>query len=140
MSYKDKEKNRLYCANYYKEHREAILTWNREWRKNRPFSETEKAARIKRAKKHSMKFYGLTPEEFKKQRELQKDLCKLCNRPERRINANGTLHVLQVDHDHVTKKFRGLLCGPCNRALGLLQDSPDLLRLAADYIESNKIA
>lgn len=41
-----------------------------------------------------------------------------------------------ADHKHVVPPIpRGLLCSPCNRALGLLKDDPALLRKAAAYIE-----
>ena len=48
-----------------------------------------------------------------------------------------------IDHDHACcptgkscdKCRRGILCHPCNRALGLFQDSTILLRAAADYLE-----
>lgn len=42
---------------------------------------------------------------------------------------------LAVDHCHKTNVIRGLLCGRCNPALGYLQDSPDLARRAALYLE-----
>ena len=42
---------------------------------------------------------------------------------------------LAVDHDHITKDVRGLLCQPCNVGLGVFGDSPEVLRLAADYLE-----
>jgi hypothetical protein len=49
-----------------------------------------------------------------------------------------------IDHDHSCcngnfscgKCIRGILCGRCNVVLGHTQDSPDLLRKAADYLES----
>jgi Recombination endonuclease VII len=42
---------------------------------------------------------------------------------------------LYVDHDHVTKQVRGLVCPPCNHAIGLMLDDPGRLRKAADYLE-----
>jgi hypothetical protein len=55
-------------------------------------------------------------------------VCAVCKRdPEK-----GHLH---VDHDHVTGKVRGLLCGACNRTLGLTSESPERLRALAEYLE-----
>ena len=42
---------------------------------------------------------------------------------------------LTVDHDHHTGLVRKLLCGCCNRALGLMRESLRMLRHAADYLE-----
>lgn len=41
---------------------------------------------------------------------------------------------LCVDHNHITGVFRGLLCGHCNTALGLMSDNPEILEAAARYI------
>ena len=38
-----------------------------------------------------------------------------------------------VDHDHVANRVRGLLCGRCNMAMGLLNDSPDRIGLLLGY-------
>jgi len=34
-------------------------------------------------------------------------------------------------------RIRGLLCNVCNRVLGNMDDSPVLLRAAADYLEKS---
>lgn len=58
--------------------------------------------------------------------------CEICNR----LFAN-TPH---FDHNHATGKFRGWLCGPCNKALGLFQDLPDNLLAAARYLRERGFA
>lgn len=42
---------------------------------------------------------------------------------------------LCVDHDHATGNVRGALCDNCNKALGLLKDSPDRIRQLLEYLE-----
>jgi hypothetical protein len=54
--------------------------------------------------------------------------------------------VLSIDHDHACcpgriscgKCIRGLLCNRCNRALGLLGDSIELLKKMIAYLEQSK--
>lgn len=40
-----------------------------------------------------------------------------------------------VDHDHRSRKVRGLLCRRCNIAIGFFDHSPARMRAAAEYIE-----
>lgn len=42
---------------------------------------------------------------------------------------------LHMDHDHTTGKFRALLCGGCNSALGFLKESPERMQGLKKYIE-----
>lgn len=41
---------------------------------------------------------------------------------------------LHLDHDHRLKKFRGWLCGRCNRAIGYGGDDPVILEKLAAYL------
>lgn len=42
---------------------------------------------------------------------------------------------LAVDHCHQTRKLRGLLCGSCNRGIGLLGDSVERMEAALSYLK-----
>jgi hypothetical protein len=41
-----------------------------------------------------------------------------------------------MDHDHSTGRFRALLCGGCNSALGLLKESTERIQGLKKYIEN----
>ncbi|NOQ21614.1 MAG: hypothetical protein GQ565_03040 [Candidatus Aegiribacteria sp.] len=75
-------------------------------------------------------YYGLTPKDYTDMEHSQGGVCAICHRrPEKR---------LAVDHDHTTRKVRGLLCRTCNSAVGLLLDDPVIIKRAAEYIEDSR--
>ena len=49
--------------------------------------------------------------------------------------GNRTKRALVVDHDHKSGKIRGLLCGSCNSAIGMLGDDAGLVTRALKYLE-----
>src|ERR1035437_4505507 len=38
------------------------------------------------------------------------------------------------DHDHASGRIRGLLCSPCNLAVGHLRDNPDTAAKLSEYL------
>lgn len=83
-----------------------------------------------RSKDHSLKTrFGLEPGQYQLMHDSQDGKCAICG------GAEASGRRLAVDHDHRTGAIRGLLCTNCNQGLGKFQDIPDLLRLAAAYLE-----
>jgi hypothetical protein len=96
---------------------------------------------------------GLTIEQFEKMLADQGYCCAICKSPTtgNKRNGHGAKPRLEVgwpttaqqgdftwhvDHDHKTGKVRGLLCHPCNAALGLTRDDPSILRAMIEYLEA----
>lgn len=73
------------------------------------------------------KQYGLSPERYE---ELAALGCFICERPDPPSHTSWS-----VDHCHETNLIRGLLCHNCNLGLGNFQDSAELLRKAAQYLD-----
>lgn len=79
---------------------------------------------------HLIKRYGISIEDYDKMYESQEGKCSICNE---------FLPVLHVDHNHDTSAVRSLLCGSCNRGLGLFKESATILRRAAKYLERHDV-
>jgi len=93
---------------------------------------------VRRQVAHLWKF-GLTPEKFAEILAEQGGRCKICKTDDPRNNRVSTW---AIDHDHACcpgprscgKCLRGLLCGNCNRGLGLFGDSLPVVESAAVYL------
>lgn len=111
--------------------------YSKQWLANNPKAKAQARIRYLRRDKRVDKdrdlqrYYGITLAEFEDRARRQEGRCIVCNR----LPDWGTLN---VDHDHETGKIRGLLCGRCNRSLGLVADNPDTLRRLAVYLEQSK--
>lgn len=93
--------------------------------------DAERAARpynAQRSRELLLATYGLTEAEYSALLERQQGCCAICRSP-----ANDKR--LCVDHCHDTGVVRGLLCSPCNRAIGHLGDNAAGLRRALAYLE-----
>lgn len=73
--------------------------------------------------KNGLTRYGLNRKQQMKLLEDQNCQCALCDKPitlhNRRLDYKITGN---IDHCHKTNKVRGILCHPCNVALGYLED------------------
>lgn len=90
-----------------------------------------KEANYKRWVNNLRSSFNMTPEQYNAMLVSQNDRCAICPATE----PGGRAKRFHVDHDHVTGKVRGLLCSACNLAIGMMKDSPEILRKAATYLE-----
>lgn len=70
--------------------------------------------------------YGIDLSKYEELFDLQGGCCKICQKHRSVFSSN-----LSVDHDHKTGKVRGLLCNPCNQAMGLLKEDYMAIKRAA---------
>ena len=80
------------------------------------------------------KEYGLSLMQYNRMLLKQNNKCAICGKSEIIKNFRGTRD-LSVDHNHKTKKIRGLLCGKCNSILGFCNDSIIILNKIIKYIK-----
>jgi hypothetical protein len=73
--------------------------------------------------------YGITLADYNDMLEAQDYKCAIC-RNEDEVEGRR----LAIDHCHTSGKVRGLLCGKCNRGLGLFYDNQELLSNAIKYL------
>lgn len=73
--------------------------------------------------------YGISLERYQGLLQEQDGKCAICRMSTAKLG---------VDHDHMTGKVRGLLCFPCNSAIGLLKDDPEVTRAASEYLNRHR--
>ena len=73
--------------------------------------------------------YGIRERDFSAILKSQGGGCAICGEPE------GDSHH-HVDHDHAKEymDIRGILCGPCNRGIGMFKDSPEFMQEGSRYL------
>ena len=115
----------------HKEARKGRVTYCRDCMKDysaeRYENGTSRNSRLER-------LYGITLEQYDVMLKKQGNCCVLCGS---RTPKRGNRFI--VDHEHKTGKVRGLLCHLCNTGLGMFQDNPDLLKVAASYLEAHDV-
>lgn len=83
-------------------------------------------------KKH---MYGITEAAYNVLLNKQNGVCAICKKPENSVHKKSArIYALSVDHCHITKRIRGLLCHRCNKGLGLFKDNVLVLLAAGCYL------
>lgn len=95
----------------------------------------DECAEYGRVSAYYLRNYKLTKDQVDKLSEECGHKCNICGEQGWVMDPTRHKANLVVDHCHGTGKVRGLLCHNCNRALGLMKDSPELLRKAAEYLQ-----
>lgn len=127
--YSRTEDGRAVKSRAYKKWRDANLELAREL--SRESNKVARAEDPERFRDYDRKrHYGLEYGKYAVMLAAQGGGCAICASPE--PGGNGVFH---VDHCHVSKKVRGLLCSNCNTGLGKFKDDRQRLLAAARYLE-----
>ena len=104
-------------ASYYKNHE--VEKEKRRLKSAERRASRADGGRYEYERTHYLKYrYGITLEDYDQMLAEQGGRCGACGTTDVR---NGKQR-FDIDHDHVTGVVRGLLCGHCNRAFGMLAD------------------
>jgi len=146
-----REQNRFKAAEYRKNNPDKIREINRRSHaKARQNPEKAQAIRAYQSlyreqnrnilsDKERERRFGITRHEYAEMFHKQNGLCAICSLPET-ATRNGKVKALAVDHDHESKKVRGLLCSDCNTGIGKLKEDRNVFLSAIKYLDkhSNK--
>lgn len=131
------------CKAYYAKNRDRIRAKVKEYRANNTARIREYDAQRRAGNKHRYHAYflqykyGITAADYQHMLHNQGGVCAVqgCGNDGSEDKRRRRLF---VDHCHQTGKVRGLLCCNCNRVLGMMKESAELLRGLAGYIEKHK--
>lgn len=89
--------------------------------RQRQAEETSHAKRVRKLRNE----YKITEAQYEQMLEVQGGRCAIC------LGGPGKERLLHIDHCHQSGVVRALLCGPCNRTLGVYES---IVEKAAAYL------
>lgn len=90
--------------------------------------------RLEQRNNYLRRTYGITHDQYLTLLSDQGNKCAICETI-LEIDDNTKCH---IDHDHETNTVRGVLCGRCNMALGLVRESEHIVWCMSRYIATHK--
>ena len=141
ISYEAKSKNAKRC-------RPCAVDRRKKLQKERSASwyemnkEKHKVMNLQNYKKNKFRYleqareraYGINNETYDVMLKNQDNKCAICFTKQTELS-----YPLHIDHDHKNGVVRGLLCRPCNTAIGLLKENPEILSAAMLYLGSKNV-
>lgn len=149
MAYKNYQQALEYGRRFYREQkrvdperykRYAKISWKK--RKNNPNAwcnrQEKKDYQLKHQRRNRAKWrgyqlkykYGVTREQYDAMLKAQSNACAICGRDQSTMSKS-----MSVDHCHISKKVRGLVCQRCNVFIGYIETRPDILPKVRMYLE-----
>lgn len=133
-----KIKRKAYFADYRLKHKDEInskshhynTTDGRKARRNKFYVNNKELDKHRTRRAYLKRMFNITLEQYEDMVKSQGDCCAICGKHR---TKNGKR--LAVDHCHFTGNIRGLLCGPCNQALGIFKDDVNLLHKAIQHLQ-----
>jgi cell division protein FtsI/penicillin-binding protein 2 len=125
------KQRREYALTYYYANHEKCKEQSRVRKAKQASLQTEDD-KIRARETFLLRKFGILIADYDALLVSQNGVCAIC----RKTCPSGRR--LAVDHCHDTGKVRGLLCTPCNTAIGLVKEDTLRLRALIDYIERHK--
>jgi len=97
---------------------------------NQYYYDNHEAVREQQVDSRLRSRYGITLADYDNLLMAQDGKCAICKTTE-----TGKHKRFQVDHNHTSGVVRGLLCGPCNRRLGAIENESWYAK-AIEYLEN----
>ena len=116
----NKEKHRAYTKQHYIDNMSSYKEKASIWKKNNISKHRDSNLRAN---------YGITIDDYNLIFDDQYGCCAICG-----THQSELYQTLNVDHCHGNRDIPGLLCGKCNKGIGLFNDSIVLLDNAIDYL------
>lgn len=115
---------RAYAKKYAEANPTKIKKYQKTWKERNP----EK--RKLHTRNSRIRAYGISPETYYEMLEKQDKRCAICK-------EKSTRRAINIDHNHITGKVRGLLCDGCNLSLGHIERK-DFVEKALKYLSQYK--
>lgn len=106
----------------------SVANYKSKIKNKEKYAELRKKASVVSRRCYLKKTYGITIEQFNDMKISQQGRCAICNHEPK---------LMHIDHNHATGQIRELLCNNCNRGIGHLKESIEILMSSIRYLRKH---